>query len=421
MLLLIKKTTIADPNSPHNGQTTDILIENGSIKAIGNNQNADNAEVINATDTYTSVGFMDMRAHFADPGFEHREDIFSGCKAAAAGGFTGVAVLPSTNPPVHSKSEVEYVANKAKGQLTSVYPIGSITHNREGKEIAEMYDMHTAGAVAFTDGNRAISDSGLMHRAMLYAKGFNGLLCVHAQDAGLSLGGQMNEGEMAVHLGMKGIPNLAEQIMVKRDIELAKYNNAKIHFSHVSTVEAVELIRQAKKDGLKVTADVSIAHLVWDDTALEEYDTNYKLTPPLRTKTDQQALIEGLKDGTIDAICSDHNPQEAESKVVEFEYAESGITGLQTFLPLALQLKNTLGWDKLINAITHQPRKILGIEASSIEEGIIANLSIFNPEKTWEFNKQTNYSKSVNSPLFDETLTGKVIATINNNKIERFE
>lgn len=421
MLLLIKNTTIADPNSPHNGQTTDILIENGSIKAIGNNLNADNAEVIDATDTHTSVGFMDMRVQFADPGFEHREDIFSGCQAAAAGGFTGVAVLPSTNPPVHSKSEVEYVANKAKGQLTSVYPMGCITHNRDGQEIAEMYDMHTAGVVAFTDGNQAISDSGLMHRAMLYAKGFNGLLCVHAQDAGLSVGGQMNEGEMAVHLGMKGIPNLAEQLMVKRDIELAKYNDAKIHFSHISTVEAVELIRRAKKDGVQVTADVSIAHLIWDDTALEDYDTNYKVTPPLRSKVDKQALIEGLKDGTIDAICSDHNPQDTEQKVVEFDFAANGIIGLQTFLPLLLQLKEAVGWDILINAITHKPRTILGLANGSITENSSANLCVFHPLKTWELNKTSNRSKSVNSPLFGKTLTGKVVATINNNKIERFE
>lgn len=421
MLLLIKETTIADPSSPHNGQTTDILLENGRIKSIGNNLNATDAKVINGAGTYTSPGFIDMRAQFADPGLEQREDIKSGSQAAAAGGFTAVAVLPSTNPPVHSKSEVEYVVNKANGQVTTVYPMGCITHSRAGKEISEMYDMHTAGAIAFTDGNRAISDSGLMHRAMLYAKGFDGLLCVHALDAGLSVGGQMNEGEMAVHLGMKGIPNLAEQIMVKRDIELAKYNDAKIHFSHISTVEAVELIRQAKKDGLKVTADVSIAHLIWDDTALEEYDTNYKLTPPLRIKTDQQALIDGLKDGTIDAICSDHNPQEAESKVVEFEYAENGMIGLQTFLPLALQLKNILGWDVLINAITHQPRKVLGIETATISEGSTANLSVFNPTKTWEYNKASNRSKSVNSPLFGQTLTGKVILTTNNNQTQRFD
>lgn len=420
MHLLIQNTTIADPSSPHNGQTLDILIENGQIKAIGKNLSSTDAETVDGTGTYTSTGFMDMRVQFADPGYEQREDILSGCRAAAAGGFTGVAVLPATYPPVHSKSEVEYIINKAKGQVTSVYPMGCVSQKREGEDLAELYDMHTAGAIAFTDSNKAIADSGLMHRAMLYAKGFNGLLCVHAQDAGLSVGGQMNEGEMAVHLGMKGIPHIAEQLVVARDIELARYNNAKIHFSHLSTAQGVELVRQAKKEGLQVTADVAIANLIWDDSALEEYDTNYKLTPPLRTGADREALINGLKDGTIDAICSDHNPQDAESKVVEFEYAANGITGLQTFLPLALKLKDSLGIDTLINAISHQPRKVLGVESASIQEGNMANITVFNPTEKWQFNKAANFSKSVNSPLWGQTLTGKIILTANNTKILRF-
>lgn len=420
MHLLIQNTTIADPNSPHNGQILDILIENGQIKAIGKNLNSTDAETVDGTGTYTSTGFMDMRVQFADPGYEQREDILSGCRAAAAGGFTGVAVLPATYPPVHSKSEVEYVINKAKGQVTSVYPMGCVSQKREGEELAELYDMHTAGAIAFTDGNKAIADSGLMHRAMLYAKGFNGLLCVHAQDAGLSAGGQMNEGEMAVHLGMKGIPHIAEQLVIARDIELARYNNAKIHFSHLSTAEGVELVRQAKKEGLQVTADVAIANLIWDDSALEEYDSNYKITPPLRTSADREALINGLKDGTIDAICSDHNPQDPESKMVEFEYAANGIIGLQTFLPLALQLKDSLGIDTLINVISHQPRKVLGVEAASIQEGNTANITVFHPTEKWQYNKATNFSKSVNSPLWGQTLTGKIILTANNNKTLRF-
>ena len=420
MQLLIHNTTIADPLSPHNGQTLDILLENGQIKAIGKAIAAPNAEVVDGTGTYTSPGFMDMRANFADPGYEHREDIPSGCRAAAAGGFTGVALLPATSPAVHSKSEVEYVINKAKGQVTQVYPLGCITQKREGKEMAELYDMHTAGAVAFTDGNQAIGDSGLMHRAMLYAKGFNGLLCVHAQDAGLSVGGQMNEGEMAVHLGMKGIPHLAEELVVKRDIELARYNNAKIHFSHLSTAQGVELVRQAKKEGLQVTADVAIAHLIWDDTVLEDYDTNYKITPPLRTAADREALINGLKDGTIDAICTDHNPQDPEAKVVEYEYAANGMIGLQTFLPLILGLKDKLIMDVWVNAVSHNPRKILGLEVVAIQEGSTANITVYNTTTQWQYNKAANYSKAANSPLLGQTLTGKIILTANNLNIARF-
>jgi dihydroorotase len=422
MRLLIKNTTLTDPNSPQNGQPKDILIENGLIKAIANAGSiaADGAEIIDGTGTHTTPGFMDMRAQFADPGYEHREDIQSGSKVAAAGGFTGVALLPSTLPPVHSKSEVEYVLNKAKGQVTSVYPMGCVSHNREGKELAELYDMHTAGVIAFTDGNKAIADSGLMHRALLYAKGFNGLLCVHPQDEGMAQSGQMNEGVSSTHLGMKGIPNLAELLMVKRDIELARYNNAKIHFSHISTAEAVDLIRKAKAEGLQVTADVAIANLIWNDTALEEYDTNFKLTPPLRSQDDIAALIEGLKDGTIDAISTDHNPQDAESKVVEYEYATYGMLGLQTFLPLALQLQNKLGWDVLVNAITANPRKILGLPAAKIAEGETANLTVFSPTEKWVYNKASNRSKSVNSPLWNTEMTGKILLTTNNNIILRF-
>lgn len=422
MHLLIKNTTVSQPNSPLNGKTQDILIENGKIKSIvaANTAQPDGATVIDGTGTYTSVGFMDMRAQFADPGFEQREDIQSGCKAAAAGGFTGVAVLPSTQPPVHSKSEVEYILSRAKGQVTTVYPMGSITHKREGNELAEMYDMHTAGAVAFSDGNRAIADSGLMSRALLYTKGFNGLLCVHPEDSGLAKGGQMNEGIVSTRLGMKGVPNLAEELIVKRDIELARYNNCRVHFSHISTAGSVELIRKAKAEGLQVTADVSIAHLVWTDEVLEEYDSNFKLTPPLRTQTDVDALIAGVKDGTIDAVCTDHNPQDAENKVLEYEYATPGMLGLQTFLPLALALEKTIGWDTLLKAVTENPRRILGIETATIAEGQPANLTVYSPTAKWTFDKNTNYSKSVNSPLWGNELTGKVVVTVNNNNFLQF-
>lgn len=416
MRLLIQNTTIAHPNSPHNGQQRDILIENGTIVSIAapNSISKENAELVNGTGTYTAPGFMDMRAQFADPGFEHREDLISGTKAAAAGGFTGVAVLPNTYPPVHSKSEVEYVLNKAKGQVTTVYPIGCITQNHEGKELAELYDMHTAGAVAFSDGDHTINNSGLMHRALLYAKGFDGLLCVHPEDKGMAVGGQMNESAASTRLGMRGIPNLAEQLIVERDIELVRYNDAKLHFSHITTSEAVQLIRAAKADGLKITADVSIAHLSWDDEVLEEYDSNFKLTPPLRTRKDIDALIEGLKDGTIDAICSDHNPQDIESKVLEYEYAETGMLGLQTFLPLLVKLAPVLGWDLLIKVIAINPRKIFGLTEIELREGAAANLTVFDPNQKWTFDKSTNRSKSVNSPLWGQELTGKIVVTMNN-------
>lgn len=422
MHLLIKNTTIISPGDEFNGQTKDILLKNGGIEAIEapNTLNPGNIETIDGTGTYTTPGFMDMRAHFADPGLEHREDLSSGVKAAAAGGFTGLALLPSTNPPVHSKSEVEYIINKVKNSVTDVYPMGCITHNREGKELAEMFDMHSAGARAFTDGNKPIKDSGLMHRAMLYAKGFDGLLCIHAEDIGLTAGGQMNEGPVSTHLGMKGMPNLSEYLAVKRDIELARYNGAKLHFSHISTAESVELIRSAKAEGLQITADVAIANLVWDDSVMEEYDTNYKVNPPLRNKTDIEALLKGLEDGTIDAICSDHTPQEIENKAVEFDYAAFGMIGLQTFLPLLIKLADRLGWEKLVNGVSNNPRKILGLATPGIKAGREANITVFSPAAKWMYNRQANFSKSVNSPLFNKELTGKVILVANNNLVVKF-
>ncbi|HYG15159.1 MAG TPA: dihydroorotase [Bacteroidia bacterium] len=422
MHLLIKNTTIISPGDEFNGQTRDILLKDGGIAAIDtpNQVSAENIETIDGTGTYTTPGFMDLRAHFADPGLEQREDLNSGVKAAAAGGFTGVALLPSTNPPVHSKSEVEYIINKVKDWVTDVYPMGCITHNREGKDLAEMFDMHSAGAVAFTDGNKPVKDSGLMHRAMLYAKGFNGLLCVHAEDTYLTAGGQMHEGPVSTHLGMKGMPNLSEYLAVKRDIELARYNNTRLHFSHVSAAESVELIRSAKSEGLQITADAAIANLVWDDSTLEHYDTNYKVNPPLRNKTDIEALLKGLEDGTIDAICSDHIPQEIENKAVEFDYAAFGMIGLQTFLPLLIRLSDRLGWEKLVNATCNNPRKILGLATPGIKAGREANITVFNPTAKWMFNRQANFSKSVNSPLFNTELTGKVILVANNNLAVQF-
>src|SRR5665213_1195893 len=301
MNLLIKSATIIDPNSPFDQKIADILIEKGHIINVAAEIEAD-AEVIDAEGKYISPGFFDLNCNIGELGLETKEDLYTGAKAAAAGGFTGIALMPNTIPPVHSKAEIEYLMNRAKKNLIDVYPLGAISHKREGKDMAEMYDMFLSGAKAFTDGNRPVQDAGLMERALLYTKGFKALVFSYPEDTAIAGKAKVNEGEVSTFLGMKGIPSLAEELMIARDLYLAEYTGSKIHFSTVSTTRSVELIRAAKRKGLEVTCDVAAHHLVLTDEALIGFDSLYKVKPPLRTQDDVDALIKGLIDGTIDAI-----------------------------------------------------------------------------------------------------------------------
>ncbi len=307
MNLLIKSAAIVDPNSPFNQQVADILIKNGTITEIAKSIKAD-VEIFDAAGKQVSPGFFDLNCNIGELGLETKEDLQTGTKAAAAGGFTGIALMPNTQPPVHSKAEVEYLHNRAKNNLVDVYPLGAISHKREGKDLAEMYDMYLSGAKAFTDGNRPVQDAGLMERALLYTKGFEATVFSYPEDTAIAGKAKVNEGEMSTLLGMKGIPSLAEELMIARDLYLAEYTGSKIHFSTISTARSVELIRDARKKGLKVTCDVAAHHLVLTDNALEGFDSLYKVKPPLRTHDDVKALIKGLKDNTIDAIVSQHTP-----------------------------------------------------------------------------------------------------------------
>ncbi|MVN89893.1 dihydroorotase [Mucilaginibacter aquatilis] len=417
MNLLIKHATILHPGSTLNNQTADILIENGVIKSIGTVINAD-AEVFDAQGCYILPGFFDLNCNVGEPGFETKEDLVSGLKAAAAGGFTGLAVMPQTEPPVHSKTEVEYLVNRSKGNLVDVYPLGTISQKREGKDMAEMYDMFKSGAKAFTDGNNPVKDAGLMERALLYAKGFGALIFSYPEDVAIAGKAKVNEGVVSTLLGMKGIPSLAEELMIARDLYLAEYTDSPIHFSTISTARSVDLIREAKAKGLKVTCDVAVHHLVLTDEALLGFDSNYKVKPPLRTQADVDALIQGLNDDTIDAIVSQHTPHEIEFKEVEFEIAAYGITGLQTVLPLAL--KAGLTPEAIVSKLAVNPRSILKVALPGLAEGDNANFVLFNAETEWEFNKQTNQSKSANSPFMGQTLKGKVMLTCNNNQVLKF-
>jgi dihydroorotase len=414
MNLLIKSATIVDPNSPFNQQVADILIKNGTITEIAQEINADVA-VFDAKGKQLSPGFFDLNCNIGELGLETKENLQTGTAAAAAGGFTGIALMPNTQPPIHSKSEVEYLLNRAKGNLVDVYPLGSISHKREGKDLAEMYDMYLSGAKAFTDGNRPVQDAGLMERALLYTKGFEATVFSYPEDTAIAGKAKVNEGEMSTLLGMKGIPSLAEELMIARDLYLAEYTDSKIHFSTISTVRSVELIRDAKKKGLKVTCDVAAHHLVLTDEALAGFDSLYKVKPPLRTSADVKALIKGLKDGTIDAIVSQHTPHEIEFKDVEFEVAEFGIIGFQTTLCLAL--KAGLDIDLIVQKLAINPRIILDVEVPVIAVGQKANLVVFDKDVEWEYTKENNRSKSYNSPYIGQTLKGQVLLTCNNNHL----
>ena len=414
--LLIQSATILDPQNPLNGKVVDVLIIKGKIAEISKKVNSvdKNTQVISAKGQYLSPGFFDLNVNFGEPGLETKEDMQTGSLAAAAGGFTGLALMPNTNPPVDSKGGVAYIINKSQNQIVDVYPLGCISHKNEGKELAEMFDMKQSGAIAFTDGNRPVSNAGLMSRALLYTQSFNGLIFSFAEDQDIAGKAKMNEGLMSTFLGMKGNPSLAEELMISRDLYLAEYNNSKIHFSTISTAKSVDLIRKAKKAGIKVTCDVAAHQLVFTEDELEGFDSQYKVKPPLRTKKDQKALIVGLKDGTIDAIVSQHTPHEVEFKNVEFEIASYGIIGLQTLLSIVLNAG--LNLDMIPEKLAIAPRNILGIEIPELKVGNSANFTLFNPVEEWELNEQSNKSKSSNSPFFGQKLKGKVKLVYNNGQ-----
>ncbi|WP_353195969.1 dihydroorotase [Parapedobacter defluvii] len=415
--LLIKSARIFFPNTPFHGKELDVLVKKGVITKIAGQIKEDvtNLDVFDAKGQYLVPGFFDMNVNFGEPGLETKEDIVSGCAAALAGGVTGVAVHPNTHPPVHSRSEVALIVNRSRPLPVDVHPIGTISKKRQGEELAELYDMKLTGAIAFCDGDKPVQQAGLMSRALLYSKGFDGLIISCPEDASVAAGGKMNEGVTSTYLGMKGNPNLAEALMVARDLYLAEYNDAPIHFTTISTAESVELIRKAKAKGIKVTCDVAAHHLVMTDDLISGFDSNYKVSPPLRTQTDIRALRKGLKDGTIDAIVSQHTPHEIEYKNVEYQIAAEGIIGLQTLLPLALQAGLTV--DQLVDKLAMGPRRVLGIPLPEFQEQALANFILLDTELKWQFDSQTNRSKSSNSPLMGKELKGKVTLAVNKRQI----
>ncbi|MFD2744072.1 MULTISPECIES: dihydroorotase [Sphingobacterium] len=410
-IVLITSATLVSPGHKHHLSEVDVLLEKGIIKFIGqpNTIDSQDLEVIDAKGSYLSAGFFDLNANFGEPGLETKEDMQTGIAAAAAGGFTGVAIHPNTNPAVYSRSEVALLVNRARGAAVDVHPVGAISKKRQGEELAELYDMKLAGAIAFSDGDRSVQQAGLLSRALLYAKGFDGLIMAFAQDESIAGGNKMNEGEVSTYLGMKGVPNLAEELMVARNIQLAAYHDARIHFSTISTAGSVELIRRAKDQGLRVTCDVAAHHLLLTDDAVKSFDSNYKVSPPLRTKQDLEALRKGLRSGIIDAVVSQHTPHEIEFKQVEYHIAADGIASLQTVLPTLLSAG--LSTEEIVEVLAIRPRKVVGVDLPTFEEGSTADFVLFDPKARWTLNQQNNQSKGANSPWFGQELVGKVLLT----------
>lgn len=419
MNILIKSAVIVDSNSSLNGKKSDILIEKGVIKKIGSNiKNENSYKEIKVKDLHVSVGWIDMRSNFCDPGTEFKEDLNSGLKAAALGGFTEVVSMPDTLPITDSKSGIEYIINKTKDNIVTVYPTGALSHHCEGKEIAEMYDMHLAGAVAFTDNKLSVANSSLLNRALLYSKSFGGVIMNFPNNYDLYNHGKINEGIISTKLGLKGIPAIAEELIVSRDLYLAEYCEAAIHLTNISTKKSVQLIKEAKAKGLNVTADVNSYHLLLDETEMETFDSNLKVLPPLRTKGDIKALIKGIKEGTIDLVCSDHTPEDIENKQCEFDHAAFGMINLQTsFATMNTALKSKLSVDEIIATITTKPRNVLKIKQPEIKEGTLANLTLFCPNTEFALEKKDIVSKSKNTALIGRKLSGKVVGVINKNKV----
>ena len=396
----------------------DILIEKGIItqlkKTIANEKNY---KTIEADDLCVSVGWLDMQVNFCDPGNEHKETLENGLRAAAKGGFTAVCVMSGTNPPLHNKAQIEYVKNRAKDSLVDVFPIGTISYNQEGKDLSEMYDMQLAGAVAFSDYKKPIKDAGLILRALQYSANINSFIITHCDDKTISHDGQMNEGVTSTKLGLKGIPALAEELMIQRNLQILEYTGGKIHFPTISTKGSVELIKKAKANGLIVTAGVAAHNLLLDETELEGFDTNYKVNPPLRSKEDVTAVRKALENGIIDVVVSDHNPQDIESKDLEFDLANNGIIALQTAFNCMVTGVSKITLDKISEALAENPRQILGLENETIKENAKANLTLFTLNDKTTFTEKDNVSKSKNSPFIGKMLNGKVVGVINNGKV----
>ena len=415
MRVLIKNVTIHSPSSPFHGKIKSIFIENGIITKIDNDLNVDTDNIIEGKDLSVSIGWIDCFANFCDPGQEFKETLESGANAAAAGGFTEVMLIPNTQPVVSNKSQVEYIIQKSKTLPVTIHPIGAITKYAEGKELSEMFDMFHSGAVAFSDGTNPVQSSGILQKALEYILPVNGTIIQLPEDKSIGAHGLMNEGAMSTKLGLQGKPALSEELMIARDIEILRYTNSKIHFTGISTKKSVELIAEAKKENLHVSCSVTPYHLFFSDEDLNDYDTNLKVNPPLRTKNDRDALREGIKNGIVDFIASHHQPQDWDQKVCEFQYAKNGMETLESVFGAA-QICG-ISTERFLQMQTENIREVFNLPLPSIAEGEKANLTIFVPAEEYVFEERNIYSKSKNNAFIDKKLKGKVIGIINKDRL----
>jgi dihydroorotase len=423
MEMLLRGGRLVDPVSGRD-ETTDIYVKEGRIVKIAANISAPTSlQVIDLKGKVVAPGFIDMHVHLREPGFEYKETILTGCTAAAAGGFTAVCCMPNTNPAIDDESVIKFIQNKAKialGGLVDVYPIGAVTSGRKGEHLAPLAELADAGAVAFTDDGDPVHDAEIMRRALEYAGMYDKPIIQHAQDKSMTKGGVMNEGLTATELGLPGMPPIAEDVIVARDISLAEYTKGKYHVAHMSTAGSTDLVRQAKMKGLRVTSEATPHHFTLTDDVVRTFDTNTKMNPPLRTKDDVEALKQGLKDGTIDVIATDHAPHSFDEKQVEFQVAPFGIVGLETAFGLAvtqLVQKGILSLYQLVEKFAFNPRRILHLPDVHVSEGETANLTIFDPVAEWSVNTQKLTSKSKNSPFGGYRLVGRPFGVVNNGQV----
>ncbi len=414
MRVLIKQAKIICPYAPFHGEVKDILIEDGIITFISDYLDVQADKTITSENLHVSIGWMDVFAQFSDPGYEFRESLESGIASAAAGGFTNVMIAPNTNPTLSSKTQIEYIVQKCSPFAVTIHPIGSITKNAAGNELAEMYDMHQSGAIAFSDGTNSVQNAGVMIKALQYVLANRSVIIQIPDDKNIAANGLINEGIISTQLGLPGKPSIAEELMISRDIELAKYTNSKLHITGVSTRRSIEIINEAQQLGVNITASATPYHAHFCDEDLMDYNTNLKVNPPLRTKSDMLAIREAIAEGVINCIASHHTPLHSDEKNCEFEYAKFGMIGLENVFGVLNSHSKKI--ETLISQLTTNPRNIFGLPIPNIAEGQMACLTLFDPTAAYTFEENNIKSKSINNPYIGQTFTGKVLGIINNNK-----